>query len=91
MLYGFENFMAPEFFQTWCARVRDQSTMQLIAGATLQHQVMHSIEEVVESGAEFVEHEMEIPFLPPTPVVSTQRRATRGRGNPRTPANPRHH
>lgn len=62
MLYPASSFMFPELFQTWCASVRDQAAVQMIATAQLQHDVQSNWAHAVEAGAELLEEEMELPY-----------------------------
>lgn len=62
MLYAMDSFMFPEIMQTWCAAMRDQTAVQMIASATLQHQMQSQLVHAVEASAELLEEEMELPY-----------------------------
>ena len=85
MLYAMGSFMFPEIMQTWCAAMRDQTAVQMIASATLQHQMQSHLVHAVEASAELLEEEMELPYqLATQPArLSAPRRAQRAKATVR--------
>jgi len=77
MLYAMDSFLFPEVFQSWCASMRDQAAVQLIASTALQHQMQNDLAHAVEAGADLLEEELELPYQPPVRPARPAR-ATRG-------------
>lgn len=51
MLYWMPNLMFPDAFMSAIAAVRDQSTLQMIATSTLQHDLQAGMVKTIEASA----------------------------------------